>query len=265
MSIWLKIPLWILAIWLLLSLFVYFVQRRMQYFPDTEAVAPGPGREDVTLTAADGTRVKATWWPGARDATIILFHGNAGSRRHRLGIMGRLHKLGWSILLLDYRGYGGSEGDPTQEGLIQDGVAAAKWLRESRPDDRMVFFGESIGASVAIQVAAIDRPDAMVVQNGAYSILEVAKGHYPFLPVSWIMKDTWEARGTIERLDVPMLFIHGRQDRIVPIEHGRALYDAAPGKKEWWEIERGHHNDVPEIAMVRWETRIHDFLEEVIR
>ncbi len=264
-SRWVRVSLWIFAIYAVICIAVYLFQRRIMYFPNTDAVAPRDDMVDLTLTTADGTAIKATWWPGRRDVVILLFHGNAGNRGSRFSLMGKLQELGWSIFLLDYRGYGGSDGSPTQVGLGQDGDAAVAWLRENRGGDKIVFFGESIGASVAIDTATRHKPDAFIFQGAALDISAVAQEHYAFLPVGLILKDTWNSKGKIESLAVPTLCMHGELDRVVPIAHGRALFDAAPGPKEWFEVKRAHHNDLPSTAGARWSETIHAFLQFATR
>jgi len=261
-SPWIRVPLWIVVIYAGVCLLVYLVQRRLMYFPDPEPVEPWPGMENVALETEDGVTVMATWWPGNRPVSIILFHGNAGHRGHRFAWMRPLHDLGWSVLLLDYRGYGGSEGSPSQRGLGYDADAAAKWLKEKRPGDDVVYFGESIGASVAVDLATRHEPDGFILQSAGYDFREVGKEHYPWLPLGWMLKDDWSASGKIERLDVPLLMIHGKRDRIIPRRHGRRMFEASPSeKKEWWEIEHAGHNDVPHVAD-EYYARLHRWLSE---
>jgi len=259
-----RFPLWVLAIYVGICVLVYLVQRRMMYFPDAAPVAPEPGMENVALRTRDGITVQGTWWPGTRPVTILLFHGNAGHRGHRFDWMRTFHDLGWSVFLLDYRGYGGSEGSPSERGLGRDGDAAVAWLEEKRPGDARVYFGESIGASVAVDVATRHAPAALVLQSAAYNLSEVGRVHYPWLPLGLILKDGWSSRGKIEKLDVPLLSIHGARDRIVPLAQGRALFDASPSTaKEWWALEGAGHNDVPEAGGRDYYRRIHAFLERV--
>jgi len=257
-----RIPLWLFAIYVGLCVLVYVVQRKMMYFPDPEPVAAEPGMEDVALETADGVTVRATWWPGNRPVTILLLHGNAGHRGHRFPWMRRFHRLGWSVFLLDYRGYGGSDGSPSQPGIARDADAAAAWLRAHRPDDAVVYFGESIGGSVAVDLASRTRPAAVVLQSAGYDLTDVGKEHYAWLPLGLMLKDTWSARGKIEDLDVPLLSIHGTRDRIVPPAHGRRMFDASPSAdKEWYAIEDAGHNDVEAVGGAAYIERVHRFLE----
>jgi fermentation-respiration switch protein FrsA (DUF1100 family) len=259
-----RIPIWIVAIYLGICLLVYFVQRRMMYFPDPEPVAPESGMEDVTLQADDGIAVKATWWPATRPVTLVLFHGNAGHRGHRFDWMREFHELGWSVLLVDYRGYGGSEGSPTQRGIGADADAAVAWLAKNRPNDKLVYFGESLGGSVAIDLASRHRPAGLILQSSAYDMTRVGQTHYPWLPLGLILQDTWNAKGKIDALDVPLLCIHGELDRIVPMQHGRAIYDASPSAdKQWLPLPKAGHNDVSWRGGRTYYERVHRFLETI--
>jgi fermentation-respiration switch protein FrsA (DUF1100 family) len=261
-----RIPLWILAIYVGVCLLVYLVQRRMMYFPDPDPVVAEPGMENVALETDDGVRVMATWWPATRPLSILLLHGNAGNRGHRFDWMRTFHDLGWNVFLLDYRGYGGSEGTPTQRGLGQDGDAAVAWLSKQRPGDAIVYFGESIGGSVAIDVATRHRPAGLVLQSCAYDLTEVGRKHYPWLPLGLILKDDWNSRGKIEKLDVPLFSLHGARDSIVPQPQGRAIFDASPTvRKEWWSVEDAGHNDLPGMAGDDYYLRVHRFLESVAK
>ncbi|MHC4941106.1 MAG: alpha/beta hydrolase [Planctomycetota bacterium] len=259
-----RIPIWLVAIYLGLCLLVYLVQRKMMYFPDPEPVAPEAGMTDVTLTAEDGTTVKGTWWPGTRPVTLLLFHGNAGHRGHRFDWMREFHELGWNVFLLDYRGYGGSGGSPTQRGLGQDADAAVAWLQESRPADKLVYFGESIGGSVAIDVASRHEPAGLILQSTGYDLTKVGQIHYPWLPLGLLLKDRWSAQGKIENLDVPLLSIHGEQDHIMPMRFGRAVFEASPSKaKQWLGLPSAGHNDITWRGGRTYYERIHRFLESI--
>ena len=248
------------AVWMLVVGLAWALQRRMMYFPEADEPAAPPGVEDVTLQAADGVTLRAWWWPGSRDAALLVLHGNAGNRGDRLGWMAPFHALGWGVFLLDYRGYGGSAGSPDEPGLIDDAQAARAWL-DADGVGRIAYLGESIGCSVAVALAERAPPDALVLQSGADSILAVARGHYPWLPVRWLMRDRWESLPRVAGLAAPLLSIHGDSDTIVPIARGRTLFDAYPGGKEWLEIPGAGHNDLPFVDPRGYVDAVHRFLE----
>ena len=263
----LRIALWILGIYLAVCLGAFVLQRRLQYFPDAAAVPVPPGARwrgltPVTLRAADGVRLEAFFWPGPRDTVLLLLHGNAGHRGHRLAWMADLHDLGWPVFLLDYRGYGGSEGSPSERGLGLDAEAAVDWLA-SKGHLRVVYLGSSIGCGVATHLAARRPPVGMILQSGAVSLLPVAQHAYPFLPLGLLMQDAFDVSADAAQVVCPSLSIHGELDELIPSEHGRALHDALGGDKAWFVVEGAGHNDVVERGGRAYLERIHAFLESL--
>lgn len=237
---------------------VWLFQRKIQYFPAPEAPPLPDGAEDVRLEAADGTALRAWHWPGA--FTVLVLHGNAGHRGHRLHIAQGLVAKGYGAFLLDYRGYGGSLGSPTEEGLLQDAEAAVRWLR-ARGTGKLAYYGESLGCGVAAALAAREPPAAIVFQSGADSLVEVGRKVYPWLPIGLLMRDRYDAAAAISAVRCPVLSVHGDSDDLIPWERGRALFDAAPGPKEWWLVEGAGHNDVIDVAgSVAFFERIDAFL-----
>ena len=227
--------------------FIYMFQRRLIYFPSTEAVVVQPaaaaaGLRNVDLTASDGVLLKAWHWPGQNRLTFLLFHGNAGHRGHRFHWMEALRETGAGIFALDYRGYGGSGGSPSEEGLYRDAEAAAQWL-QSNGNPPVVYIGESLGSAVAVELALRRPPAALILQSTFTSLTDVGRQAYPFLPVAWLLKDRFDSLSKIGRLSCPVLCIHGEKDSIVPVAIGRALYERIPGRKEWYVIPGGDHND----------------------
>lgn len=226
---------------------VYFFQRRLQYFPDRSPV-PLPtgerfeGLAEVELVAADGCRLFGWHWPGTRPLTVLLFHGNAGHRGNRLAWMRELHDRGLAVFCLDYRGYGGSEGSPTEKGFYADATAAVDWLQE-RDAGELVYLGESIGCGVAVELAVRRPPAALVLQSGFPSVVDVARKVYPIFPVGLLMTDRFDCAGKIGHITCPLLMIHGEKDSIIPMRLGKALFDAAPRPKEWLMIDGADHND----------------------
>jgi len=239
---------------------VYLLQRRLQYFPGFD-VPPAPeGVEDVTFETSDGVTLHAFFWPGPRDVTLVLFHGNAGHRGDRLEWMKPLHVLGWGVLLVDYRGFGGSAGSPTEQGLYLDGEAAADYLR-GRGLTKLVYFGESLGCGVAVETAVRRPPAGLICQAGAASLVAVGKRAYPWLPVGLIMRDRFDAAARLPEARCPVLCIHGTDDATIPIEMGRALFDAAREPKTWLEIDGAGHSDLAAVGGAAYYERVHGFLE----
>ncbi len=234
---------------------LWTAQRKLIYFPTQavgEASAVLPGSEDVTFTTEDGLTLSAWWLPAPDDpngSTIVVFHGNGGNRADRVPLARALTAQGYDVLLTDYRGYGGNPGSPSETGLLLDAKAAIAYLR-TRPGidpDRLVYFGESLGAAVAIGAARELPPSAMILRSPFTSLPDVASVHYPYLPTGLLLRDRYPSIDTIGTLDVPVLVIAGSRDTIIPFAQSQELYEAARGPKSFVTIEGADHND-PELT-----------------
>lgn len=223
-------------------------QRRLIYFP-----SPGPvpsaelvGGRDVVLETGDGIRLGAWYFPGSRGPAMLVCNGNAGDRSMRAGLAVALNRAGLPVLLFDYRGYGGNPGSPTEEGLAHDARAARDWLDAQPEVDRIAYFGESLGAAVAVGLAVQHPPAALVLRSPFTSLADVAAVHYPFLPARRLLLDRYPSIDRIASVHAPVLVIAGDRDDIVPPSLSRRLYDAAAEPKQWLLIPGGGHND-PEL------------------
>jgi fermentation-respiration switch protein FrsA (DUF1100 family) len=230
---------------------LWAAQRRLIYFPTHDvgiASAISSDAADVAFTTDDGLTLSAWWIPATGNpdgSTIIVFHGNGGNRADRTPLAQALTQQGYGVLLVDYRGYGGNPGSPSEEGLLLDAEAAVAYLK-SRPDvdpDRLVYFGESLGAAVALAVGQEHPPSALILRSPFTSLPDVARAHYPYLPTGLLLRDQYPNVDTIRMLDVPVLVIAGSQDTIVPIAQSRELYAASPAPKWFVTIEGADHND----------------------
>lgn len=242
-------------------LLVRALQDRLIFFPqvglDATPAALGLPFEEVSLTTADGETI-AAWFvaasrPGSSAGTVLFLHGNAGNRSHRLHAIDGFVRQGFSILLLDYRGYGGSSGDPTGAGLTLDAETALSHLAGERgiAVETLVFYGESIGSVPALRLVRRlwreekREPAALVLEGAFTTALEMGRKAFPFLPVSWLLSDPMDNLEAIRDVAAPTLFIHGTQDEVVPFTMGRRLHDASPARmKEFRAIEGAGHNDV---------------------
>lgn len=220
-------------------------------YPESETVPAPQGLplEDVFFTADDGTRLHG-WYVGRDDPTaVILFsHGNAGNVTHRLEAIKRLYReVEASVLVYDYRGYGRSEGRPTEKGVSMDARAARQWLaaREQIDPAEIVLLGRSLGGAVSVDLAAEGGARALVLESTFTSIPDVAAHHYPLLPVRWILKTRFPSMEKIDRYDGPLLASHSKSDTIVPYAQGRQLFEASPSsRKFFYELPAGwDHND----------------------
>jgi fermentation-respiration switch protein FrsA (DUF1100 family) len=230
---------------------VLFFEKAFIYFPHRElALTPsalGLVFEDISLTAADGMRLHGWYFPRPQSRICILFcHGNAGNISHRLDrVLLMRSKLQAEVFLFDYRGYGRSQGHPDEEGTYRDGRAAIELLIDERriPPERIILFGESLGAAVAMQLSLEYPARALVLESAFTSIPDMARAVYPFLPVSRFLRTRYDNLAKISNCGKPLLLFHGTRDRIVPFDQGRRLFEAAQEPKRLFPIEGAGHND----------------------
>jgi fermentation-respiration switch protein FrsA (DUF1100 family) len=231
---------------------VWGLQRRLIYFPSPGPVPPAtavlPTGRDVALETDDGIRLGAWYFPG-RGGAMLVCNGNAGDRSMRAGLAVAFHQAGFSVLLFDYRGYGGNAGEPSEDGVAADARAARAWLA-GQPDvdaDRIVYFGESLGAAVAVGLAVQSQPAALVLRSPFTSLADVAAAHYPWLPVRRLLLDRYPSIDRIAGVCTPVLVIAGDRDDIVPMSLSRRLYDTAGDPKRFVVVPGAGHND-PELV-----------------
>jgi len=239
----------ILLIWLGLSAVLYSLQASLLYYPDPVLVATPEAidlpYQDVQLRSNDGVRLHG-WYlphPEAR-GSLLFFHGNAGNISHRLESLKLFHGLGMAVLIIDYRGYGRSDGEPSEQGTYQDAEAAWQWLvgQQGKSPERIAIFGRSLGAAIAAWLAAKHPPGALLLESSFTSIPDMAADLYPFLPVRWLSRFQYATLDRIATLDSPIWIGHSPDDDIVPYEQGRRLYGAASEPKQFFQL-RGGHND----------------------
>jgi len=238
-----------LAFYAVLATVLYVAQRSLMYFPDTAHVVPAeaglPEAEEVPLTAADGVHVTA-WHVPPRDAkpVIVYFHGNGGALRFRVARFRRLIADGVGLVALEYRGYGGSAGSPSEQGLIADAQAAYRFAAGRYPPQQLVLWGESLGSGVAIALAA-ERPVGRVILEAPFtSAVALGARHYWYLPVSLLMKDQFRSDLRIGKVTAPVMIMHGVHDRVVPYAMGEQLFDLANKPKHFVRFLDGGHEDL---------------------
>ena len=244
---------------------MYVFQRALMYFPDATRVAPAlaglPQAEEVTLTSGDGERLIAWFVPPRGNKPLVLyFQGNAEGLPARVGRFTWLTADGTGLLALCYRGYGGSTGKPTEDGLIRDAVAAYDFARARYPAERIVLFGESLGTAVAVALAAGHEIGALILDAPFTSAAEVGAAAYPFAPVRWFMKDKFHSDERIGRVSAPLLVLHGEQDRIVPIRFGEKLFALAREPKRLVRFPQGGHVDLDDHGAAKV---VKEFLAEL--
>jgi fermentation-respiration switch protein FrsA (DUF1100 family) len=225
---------------------MYFAQRGLMYFPDRQRVAPAsvglPQATEETLSAADGERIIVWHVPPREGQPVILyFQGNGGGPLLRVPRFAALAKEGIGLVALNYRGYGGSSGSPSEEGLIADARAAYDFAAARYDPKRIVLWGESLGTGVAVALAA-ERPVAKIVLEAPFtSASDVGARAYPFLPVRLLMKDQFRSDERIARVSAPVLVLHGERDGVVPIALGEKLYEMVRGPKRFVRYPNAGH------------------------
>ncbi len=267
----LKLLFIVAGIYLLLVAVVYVSQAGMLYLPnlpsrnlDATPGAIGLDYEDITLTASDGVRVHGWFVPGESQRVLLYFHGNAGNISHRLYSIREWNELGLSVFIIDYRGYGQSEGKPSEKGLYRDGKAAWQYLTGERglaPED-IILFGRSLGGSVAAWLAAREQPAALIVESSFTSVPDIGQEAYPWLPVRWLTRFKHATRDGVSEVTSPVLVVHSRDDEIIPFHHGEAIYKAANEPKTFLEI-RGGHNDGHAVSAAAYRDGMLEFLSSL--
>ncbi|KTC78860.1 Alpha/beta hydrolase family protein [Legionella cherrii] len=244
----LKQLLLILFIFILIFVLSFSLQRYFIYFPSSEQ----PDRnafeaEDMQLIeipVADGLTLNSWYKPSVdKKPTILYFHGNAGHIGYRMYLVRQFLSEGFGVLLLEYRGYGGNPGKPTESGLYQDGRAAMKFLQHQGIEtENIVLYGESLGTGVATQMATEFPVCALVLQSPYTSFTALARFHYPWLFMP--LRDKYDSLSRIQKIHTPVLMLHGKLDQIVPYEQGVVLFNHANQPKKWIEFSDKGHQDL---------------------
>jgi len=248
------------VVWLLQERFIFYPQlgREIVATPATRGVP----YEEVRLATSDGKQLNAWWVPVDKPlGTVLLFHGNAGNISHRIDYALMFRRIGYSTLLVDYRGYGRSTGTPTEQGTYTDADAAWGWLTKTQrvPEREVVLFGESLGGGVASWLAARHEVRALVLASTFTSAVDLGSELYPFLPVRFVSRLRYDTIHRLRDVRAPVLVIHSPDDDVVPFKHGRRLFDAALEPKAMLEIAGGH-NDGLVFVREEWVAKLAEFL-----
>jgi fermentation-respiration switch protein FrsA (DUF1100 family) len=223
-------------------------QRRLIYFPSPGPVPSAatvlPNGQDVVLETDDGIRLGAWYFPlpGGGPAVLVC-NGNGGDRSGRVELAAALNRIGLSVLLFDYRGYGGNPGKPSEDGTAADARAAHAWLAAQPDVEKIVYFGESLGAAVAVGLAVDTAPAGLILRSPFTSLPDVGAMHYPWLPVRWLLMDRYPSIDRIASVHVPVMVVAGDRDDIVPESLSRRLFDAADEPKRYVMVPGAGHND----------------------
>jgi uncharacterized protein len=243
----------VLFVYVGLAAMLYFAQRSMMYFPETVHTSPAeaglPEAEEITLTTADGVHIVG-WHVAPRDGkpVILYLHGNGGALRYHVERFHRLIKEGLGLVAIEYRGYGGSEGSPSEAGLFADAEAAYAFAAGRYRPDQLIPWGESLGTGLAVYLAA-EKPVGRVILEAPFtSTAAVAAQRYWFMPVRLLMKDQFRSDERIANVTAPILILHGLNDRVVPYSMGEQMFDLANGNKHIVRFIDGGHEDLDQYG-----------------
>lgn len=249
-------------------LFRWIIEPRLVYFPTRaseeffEPAFPGGMAHDEYFETSDGLKLHA-WWASPRGdmPTLLWFHGNAGNISHRIDLLALLASKGLGVFAMDYRGYGKSQGDPSEPGLCRDAEAAHKHVvdRLGVPPDKLFLFGQSLGGAVAIDLAVRQPCRGLIVESTFTSIRDMARLLFGPIPVHWFAASRYDSMSKIRSLKARLLVIHGEQDELIPLEQGRRLFDAAAEPKFFYPVPGAGHNDCYQVKQEEYLNQIVTF------
>ncbi|MGB2870035.1 MAG: alpha/beta hydrolase [Bacteroidota bacterium] len=253
------------AIW---SILLMFFEESFIFFPSKypsgyyDIAARSQDIRDCWIVTEDGLKLHGWFIPAENPvATAVVSHGNAGNVSHRLDFLRHLQRAGFNVLMYDYRGYGRSEGTPSELGIYRDGKAAYEYairLPEVDPT-RMILWGTSLGGAVAVDVATHCPAAGLILESTFTSAQDVAKSAYPFLPFRFLLRTKLNSIDRIRTLTPPILFLHGSKDRIIPFGLGRKLFESANEPKEFYSIEGADHNDTYSVGGTGYFEKVREF------
>jgi uncharacterized protein len=249
---------WVLIIgvcgYVLVVAALYFAQRSMLYYPTALRIPPAdagmPEAQEVELKTSDGETLVAWHVPPRGDKPVVIyFHGNGEIVQWRIGHHRALIQDGAGLIAVNFRGYGGSTGTPTEDGLHRDAAAAYAFAVAHYPAQRIVLYGVSLGTGVAVKLAS-EQPVAKLILEAPYtSTADVAADKFPFVPVRWLMKDQLHSDQWIGKVHVPLLIMQGTRDEVIPIRFGEQLFALANEPKRFVRFDGGGHNDLDKYGV----------------
>ncbi len=248
-----------------------FIERRLIYHPekdlDSDPSKLGLAYEDVVFTASDDVQLHGWYVPGSIDVTFLWFHGNAGNISHRLSNLKVMHdELAVNIFIFDYRGYGQSQGTPSEQGTYLDAMAALDSLksREDISTNRIVYYGRSLGGALAVELARQESPYGLILESSFPSVTYMARKANP-LPLWRLLRTKYDSAAKVPHIQAPLLQMHGDMDDTVPLEAGRALFEAANTPKEFYVIPGADHNDTYLVGGSAYWEKLREFIDGLSR
>ena len=256
-----------------------FIEKKLIFHPDRSNDHTTPDAydieyDDVTFRTEDGLNLNGWFIPGKKSSpdddlhTLLWFHGNSGNINRRLDNIKMLHdRVPVNVFIFDYRQYGRSEGKVTEQGTHIDAKAALAYLR-SRSDvnnETIIFFGRSLGSAISVELAVKEKCRALILETPFTSIKEMGKKLYPYLPFTFFLRTKYDTLSKIGDIKVPTLIMHGDKDELVPIEHGKILYEKANDPKEFYTIPGAMHNDTHIVGAEEYFDVIRDFVNKLTK
>ena len=258
------------GVYVFLALMLFLLQNRMVFLADLPGRAltatpedAGFSFEDVSIVTSDGLRLHGWFVPAeSSKGTVLFLHGNAGNISHRLDSIEIFHELGLDTLIIDYRGYGQSEGKPGEQGTYLDAQAGWDYLVNNRgiAPEKIVIFGRSLGGAIGAWLAAENTAAAVIIESCFSSALDMARHLYPFIPAKLIIRLKYPVRDYVSRLNMPLLVIHSRDDEIIPFSMGQEIFESAAEPKAMLELS-GDHNRGFLLNRDRYQAGLQEFIE----
>jgi len=243
-----KVTITIVVIPILLFFFIRFIEKQSLYAPfktiEATPKAIGLHYEEVTVTTGDGVELTGWFIPAERSrATLLLSHGNAGNISHRLDKIKILNDLNLDILIYDYRGYGMSTGEPSEDGLYMDVKAMYDYLVDDRKisPEKIIAYGESLGGTVAVNLAVKNEVGGIIIESSFTSVYDMSKKILLYVP-RFVLKTEYDSLNKIKNIRAPKLIMHSPSDGVIPYSHGRKLFDNAGDPKVFLELQGGHND-----------------------
>ena len=237
----------IITIYFLILVFTYFYQRNLLYYPSANNYSDHKinfNYEEIFIRTNDGYDLKG--WFHEKDKikkkTLVFFHGNAGDLNNRIYKLNELKNFDINILIVAYRGFSGNKGKPTEQGLYEDANSTLNWLKEHAvKEEQIIIYGESLGTSVSVEVTQHKNFAGIVLESPFTSMIDTGKFYYPYLPVSLLLKDKYETLKKLKNINIPILVMHGKKDKIVPFHMGKKIYDSAKEPKFFYFSKEDDH------------------------
>jgi len=250
-SIW-KVLLYVIIVYAAISIYIYFIQTSLIFYPNMPGrnlvATPdnlGMSYQNVELVTGDDVKLHGWFIPHKKaKGTVLFFHGNAGNISHRLDSIEIFHRLELNVFIIDYRGYGQSDGKISEKGTYRDAEAAWHYLNNAQDINakQIIIFGRSLGASIASWLASKHTPAALIIESGFTSVPSMGQRLYPFLPIRWLSQYKYNTQQYVKNITCPVMVAHSKNDEIIPYEEGRNIFNATAEPKHFLEM-RGGHND----------------------